>query len=92
MCIYEGPIREDPEHFQYCYWGERMSKVYDAARNPEPTSRVHRWLERNAKDRNALYIGIIALVLNAVFGMLTLALSCFQAWIAYRAWKDPPQF
>ncbi|KAH7396063.1 hypothetical protein BKA64DRAFT_724263 [Cadophora sp. MPI-SDFR-AT-0126] len=88
MCVYEGPGREDPEHIRYRYWGARLSRLYDVARNPEPTSGMQRWLERNAKERNVLYIGIIALVLNAVFGLLIVAISCFQAWISWRAWTD----
>jgi hypothetical protein len=88
MGLYEGPVREEPEHLHYKYWGERLSKLYEAAKNPEPTSRLQRWLERNARDRNALYIGIIALVLNAVFGLFTVALSAVQVWISWRASKD----
>ena len=87
--LYEALARKDPDDFQYVYWGDRLSKLYDAVKNPPPRHRLGRWLELHATDRNALYVAIIALVFTAVFGFMSVAIAALQTWISWQAWKHP---
>ncbi|KAF5869099.1 uncharacterized protein Bfra_011642 [Botrytis fragariae] len=75
------------EDFEYHYWGDRLAKLNHLVTHPRPSHRIGRWIQRNASERNAMFVAILSLVLSALFGFLSVILGIFQAWVAYMSWK-----
>lgn len=88
---YHGLIREMPANFEYRYWGSRLVRLHQLARNPKPRSRLGQWVERHTSERNALYVALLGLFLAVLFGFLGVVIGIVQTWIAYQAWKYPQQ-
>ncbi|KAF7917219.1 uncharacterized protein EAE98_010324 [Botrytis deweyae] len=85
--LYEGYNRPVPENFEYHYWGDRLAKLNHLVTHPRSSHRIGQWIQRNASERNALFVAILSLVLSAFFGFLSVILGMFQAWVAYMSWK-----
>ncbi|KAL4886117.1 hypothetical protein BJY04DRAFT_213652 [Aspergillus karnatakaensis] len=74
--------------FRYQYWNQRLEILYRLVINPPPRNRLARWVERHTSERNALTVALIALFLNAFFGMMACLIGGAQLAIAILAWKD----
>ncbi|PQE32169.1 hypothetical protein CJF32_00001767 [Rutstroemia sp. NJR-2017a WRK4] len=85
--LYEGYTRPVPVNFEYHYWGDRLAKLHHLVTHPRSSHRIGQWIQRNASERNTLFVAILSLVLSAFFGFLSVILGIFQAWVAYISWK-----
>lgn len=73
----------------YQFFGTRLAELYNELENPRPRGMLQKWLERRSGARHAMLIGLSGVFLALLFGMATLAVSVYQAWISYQAWKYP---
>jgi len=62
--------------------------LYDEIENPKPRGVLDAWLERRSKSRHVMMATIVGVSVAIVLGILSLGVSCFQAWISWREWKD----
>ncbi|KAK6534091.1 hypothetical protein TWF281_005429 [Arthrobotrys megalospora] len=82
-------IREPHEiNTRYLYFGARLADIYDELENPTPRGLISRWAKRKGAG-HANIATILAATLALVFGLVTLGLGGFQAWISWQQWKHP---
>ncbi|KAK6509706.1 hypothetical protein TWF481_004437 [Arthrobotrys musiformis] len=82
-------IREPHEtNTRYLYFGARLADIYDELENPTPRGFISRWAKRKGAG-HANIATIAAVVLALIFGLVTLGLGGFQAWISWQQWKHP---
>ncbi|KAK6356847.1 hypothetical protein TWF718_001187 [Orbilia javanica] len=82
-------IREAHEtNTRYVYFGARLADIYDELENPTPRGLVSRWAKRKGAG-HANIATIVAVVIALIFGLVTLGLGGFQAWISWQQWKHP---
>jgi hypothetical protein len=77
----------DPES-SYLYFGGRLLALHNEMQSPRPRG----WLqERLGRKRDAymLMATMIGVFIAVLIGFLSLAVSCFQAWVGYQQWKHP---
>ena len=72
------------EHF-----GERLGVLLDEVENLRPHGLIEKWLERKSGARYVMLATLIGVILAVLLGIAALALSGYQTWIAYQAWKHP---
>ncbi|KAK3316008.1 hypothetical protein B0H66DRAFT_478959 [Apodospora peruviana] len=77
---------------QFPVWGSRLMDLYDEIENPKPRGMLDAWLERRSKSRHVMMATIVGVSVAIVLGILSLGVSCFQAWISWQEWKgqSPP--
>ncbi|KAH7009885.1 hypothetical protein EDB80DRAFT_610480 [Ilyonectria destructans] len=76
------------DDFEYLYWGERLAALYDLVTDRPPRNKFERWIKWQTSESSAFAVALAALAISIVVGVLSLGLSAFQVWIAWRAWKD----
>ncbi|KAF3155247.1 hypothetical protein TWF569_009774 [Orbilia oligospora] len=82
-------IREPHEtNTRYLYFGARLADIYDELENPTPRGLISRWAKRKGAG-HANIATIIAVIIALIFGLVTLGLGGFQAWISWQQWKHP---
>ncbi|KAK6535556.1 hypothetical protein TWF694_002010 [Orbilia ellipsospora] len=82
-------IREPHEtNTQYIYFGARLADICDELENPTPRGFISRWAKREGAG-HANIAAIVAVVLALLFGLITLGLGGFQAWVSWQQWKHP---
>ena len=72
----------------YQYFGERLAALQAEMQTPSP----HGWLQRRLQRKSDTYMVMATLIgvcIAVMLGILGLAVSSFQAWIAYQQWKHP---
>ncbi|KAI3324286.1 hypothetical protein HD806DRAFT_494619 [Xylariaceae sp. AK1471] len=85
-----GAIRSAGEEtISYMYLADRLDELYQAMQNPRPRSWLDKQLQRRSGARYMMLATLVGVVLAVLLGMAALALSAFQTWIAYQAWKHP---
>ncbi|KAF7889382.1 uncharacterized protein EAF01_010875 [Botrytis porri] len=72
--LHERYNRPVPENLEYHYWGDRFAKLNHLVTHPRSSHRISQWIQRNASERNALFVAILSLVLSALFGLLSVIL------------------
>ena len=85
---YELGTDEKNQASRYPIWGTRLMDLYDEIENPKPRGVLDAWLERRSKSRHVMMATIVGVSVAIVLGILSLGVSCFQAWISWREWKD----
>lgn len=80
-------IRELYELFPH--WGRRLQALYDEADEPTPSSALEKLAEGKRANWRTYWIAVIALVLAAVFGLLSVVLGTLQLWVAWCQWQVP---
>ncbi|KAK6333702.1 hypothetical protein TWF730_003885 [Orbilia blumenaviensis] len=82
-------IRQPHEtNTRYLYFGARLADIYDELENPTPRGFISRWAKRKGAG-HANIATIVAVVIALIFGLVTLGLGGFQAWISWQQWKHP---
>ncbi|KAH8890461.1 hypothetical protein GQ53DRAFT_650458 [Thozetella sp. PMI_491] len=71
----------------YSYWNSRLLDLRDEIENPKPRGLLVAWLEQRSKARHVMIATIAGVVAAVVLGILSLAVSIFQAWLTYQQWK-----
>lgn len=77
------------ENISYVFLADRLSDLYNEMRNPRPKGWLERRLERKSGSRYMMLATLIGVLFALLLGAASLALSCFQTWIAYQAWQNP---
>lgn len=79
----------DERGITYYYWGPRLADLQRESDNPTPRSWVEVWLERKSGARHVMLATLIGVIFAVVLGIASLAVSGYQAWVGYQAWKHP---
>ncbi|KAI9166410.1 hypothetical protein HJFPF1_02511 [Paramyrothecium foliicola] len=77
------------EHIPYFYLAGRLSELHDELQSPRPRGWIERRLERRSGARYMMLATLIGVAFAVLLGIGSLAVGCFQTWIAYQAWKHP---
>lgn len=77
------------ERISYVYLAERLANLYHEMQNPRPRGWLERVLERKSGARYVMMATLVGVVFAVILGFLSLAVSSYQTWIAYQAWKHP---
>lgn len=75
----------------FVYWRPCLLDLRDELDNPRPRHALDAWLEQRSKARHVMMASMAGIAVAVVLGVLGLAVSIFQAWIAYQQWKHPPK-
>ncbi|KAF2964489.1 hypothetical protein GQX73_g9089 [Xylaria multiplex] len=81
-------LREE-ELTAYEYWGSRVMDLYDELENPTPRGFVEKWMERKSGARYIMMATLAGVLIAILLGILTLAVSIIQTWIAWQQWQHP---
>jgi hypothetical protein len=82
-------IKDDEEKIQFTYLAGRLAELYEELQNPRPRGRLANWLERRSGARYVMLATVVGVGFAILLGMAGLALSAYQAWVTYQAWKKP---
>ena len=77
------------ENIAYVFLADRLSDLYNEVRNPRPRGWLERQMERKSGARYMMMATLIGVAFAVLLGMASLAVSSYQAWIAYQAWQHP---
>jgi hypothetical protein len=90
-CIrYDTDIRAaDEKEIPYHYFGSRLADLYEELENPQPRGWVEKWLERKSGARYLMMATLIGVIIAVLLGFAGLAVSSYQTWLTYQAWKYP---
>ena len=80
---------EYDDEISYHYFGSRLMDLYDEVENPTPRGLFQEWVQRRSGARYVMMATMIGVIIAVILGMLGLAVSIFQAWVAYQQWKHP---
>lgn len=83
-------IRQENEHAQYQYFGERLADLHHELMSPTPRG-FEKWFERKSSARFMMMATLSGAILAIFLGLLSLGLGGLQAYIGYMAWKHPVQ-
>ncbi|KAF2094416.1 hypothetical protein NA57DRAFT_46558 [Rhizodiscina lignyota] len=74
---------------RFLYFRERLLDLYAELENPPPRGAVEAWLQRKSGERYVMLATLLGVIFAILLGFIGLALSGFQAWIAWQQWKHP---
>ncbi|KAH7004847.1 hypothetical protein EDB82DRAFT_471592 [Fusarium venenatum] len=77
------------ESVPYVYLADRLADLYNELQTPRPRSWLQRSMQRKSGARHVMMATLIGVVFAITLGMASLAVSSYQTWIAYQAWKHP---
>ncbi|KAK0709946.1 hypothetical protein B0T26DRAFT_723585 [Lasiosphaeria miniovina] len=80
-------LDEKPQALRYPVWGSRLMDLFDEIENPKPRGALDAWLERRSKSRHVMLVTLAGVATAVVLGLLSLCVSIFQTWIAWKQWK-----
>ncbi|KAI1212534.1 uncharacterized protein F4807DRAFT_340318 [Annulohypoxylon truncatum] len=83
---YSGP---GEQQVGYEYWGSRLIDLYDELENPTPRSYFEKWLERRSGSRHMMMATLAGVIIAIILGIISLAVSIFQAWVGWQQWQHP---
>ncbi|OTA90019.1 hypothetical protein M434DRAFT_398257 [Hypoxylon sp. CO27-5] len=81
--------RVGEENVSYTYFADRLSDLYNELQNPRPRGWLEQEMERKSGARHMMMATLIGVVFAVLLGIASLAVSSYQAWIAYQAWQHP---
>ena len=85
-----APYRSDFENdITYHHFCSRLMDLYDEIKDPTPRSLVDKWVEKRSGARHVMMATLVGVIIAIILGILSLAVSIFQAWVGYQAWKHP---
>ena len=79
------------ENIPYVFLADRLSELYNELQNPRPRGWLQRQMERKSGARYMMMATLLGVLFAIFLGMASLAVSSYQAWIAYQAWQHPVQ-
>lgn len=71
------------------YWGARLEELYEQMENPKASGYFEKWIERRSGARYVMMATLAGVTIAIVLGVLSLAVSIFQAWVGYQQWQHP---
>ena len=77
------------ENVAYFFLADRLSDLYNEMQNPQPRGWLGRFVERRSGARYMMIATLVGVIFAVFLGMLSLAVSSYQTWIAYQAWQHP---
>ncbi|EXJ64908.1 hypothetical protein A1O7_01247 [Cladophialophora yegresii CBS 114405] len=90
MRFESAPHRSDSENdIVYQHFCAKLMDLYDELLNPTPRSVVDKWVEKRSGARHVMMATLVGVIIAIFLGILGLAVSIFQAWVGYQAWKHP---
>ncbi|PHH79457.1 hypothetical protein CDD82_2376 [Ophiocordyceps australis] len=75
--------------FSYIHFGGRLMDLFEEQQNPTPRSILEKWFQRKSGARFMMMATLVGILIAITVGLLGLAVSIIQAWLAYQAWKHP---
>ncbi|PFH57468.1 hypothetical protein XA68_15031 [Ophiocordyceps unilateralis] len=84
-----GYRREGEEDITYSYFGGRLMDLFEEQQDPTPHSILEKWFQRRSGARFMMMATFVGIFIAIILGVLGLAVSIVQAWLAYQAWKHP---
>jgi hypothetical protein len=85
-----APIRNtDEKYLRYYYLGTRLADLHSALENPQPRGWIQKWIERKSGARYMMRATLGGVLIAILLGMASLAVSGYQAWVAYQQWNHP---
>jgi len=73
----------------YVYLAARLSDLYNEMQSPPSRGWLGKLAERRSGARYMMIATLMGVVFAVFLGILSLAVSSYQAWIAYQAWQHP---
>ncbi|KLP00975.1 uncharacterized protein FFB20_08330 [Fusarium fujikuroi] len=83
--------RVGEESVPYVYLAERLADLYNELQTPRPRGWLQQSMQRKSGARHVMMATLIGVIFAVLLGIASLAVSSYQAWIAYQAWKHPVQ-
>ncbi|KAM7190772.1 hypothetical protein V8F20_009568 [Naviculisporaceae sp. PSN 640] len=77
------------EQHQYPIFGHKLMALYTELEDPTPRGILDVWLEKRSKSRHVMLVTLAGVTVAIILGILSLAVSVFQAWISWQEWKHP---
>jgi hypothetical protein len=77
------------ENIPYVFLANRLSELYNELQNPRPRGWLERHMERKSGARYMIMATLIGVLFAVLLGIVSLAVSSYQTWIAYQAWQHP---
>ncbi|KAH9897175.1 hypothetical protein F4778DRAFT_246748 [Xylariomycetidae sp. FL2044] len=85
-----GSIRTPAEeNISYVFLADRLEELYQEMQSPRPRSWLDKQLQRRSGARYVMLATLAGVALALLLGIVALAVSVLQTWIAYQAWKRP---
>ncbi|CAJ2507683.1 Uu.00g088690.m01.CDS01 [Anthostomella pinea] len=81
--------RPDEQQIPFYYLAERLSELRNEMEDPMPRGWLEQKIKERSSDRHMMTATLVGVVFAVFLGALSLAVSAYQAWIAYQAWKHP---
>ncbi|KAI1074809.1 hypothetical protein F5B20DRAFT_595850 [Whalleya microplaca] len=81
--------RDGEEIIPYIYLADRLSDLYNELETPQPRGWLEREMERKSGARYVMMATLVGVIFAVLLGMESLAVSSYQAHIAYQAWQYP---
>jgi len=63
--------------------------LYDELENPKARGWIETWAERKSGARYVMMATLIGVAIAVLLGVASLAVSNYQAWVAYQQWQHP---
>ena len=81
--------RVGEENIPYVYLADRLSDLHAELQHPRPRGWLEQEMERKSSARHMMMATLVGVIFAVFLGMASLAVSAYQAWIAYQAWQHP---
>ncbi|RDA95713.1 hypothetical protein CP533_1149 [Ophiocordyceps camponoti-saundersi (nom. inval.)] len=81
--------RAGEDNVSFVLLADRLAELYEELQYPRPRGWLARQMERKSGARYMMMATMIGVVFAVFLGLCSLAVSCYQAWIAYQSWKHP---
>ncbi|KAH9207028.1 hypothetical protein DL95DRAFT_469065 [Leptodontidium sp. 2 PMI_412] len=78
----------EEKDISYYYFGARLSDLFEELENPTPKG-LEKWFERKSGARYVMIATLIGVGIAVLLGILSLAVTCYQAWLGYQQWQHP---
>jgi len=82
-------VGDEEENIDFEYLWPRLADIYEEIQNPRPRGWLANWFERRSGARYVMFATVLGVMFAVLLGMISLAVSSYQAYLAYEAWKYP---
>lgn len=81
--------RRDEENTRYVFLADRLAALHREFLAPQPRRWLDRQIHRRSGNRYMMTATLAGVGIAIFLGLASLAVSSYQAWLAYQAWKHP---
>lgn len=78
----------EEKNIRYHYFGNRLADLYEELQNPTPRG-FEKWFERKSGARYVMMATLAGVMFAILLGIVSLAVSSYQAWLGYQQWQHP---